>query len=529
MTLPLPTSSSAQPSGRSLPLWLRYFVIALLVIGIFFRFLNLDRKLYWYDEIYTSLGIAGYSRTELIREVVTGEVIDAAFLQRYQHLTPERDWGDTWHALKSIPEMPPLYFLLTRLWVQIWGNSIAHIRSLSAVFGVLALPCLAWFCWELFRSAAVTWVGVGLMAIAPFHILYAQEARPYSLWTVTILLSSAALLWSIRATQRHRWVVYGLTVALGFYTQLLFALVALAHGCYVAIIERVIQKRSLNATVWSYLMATLGGLLAFTPWIIVLIDKAERMNSRADSLKKAGSIVLLLQAWGDNIGRSLVGFGFTPINIILSVGVIYLLHFLYHRVPKRSALLLLLLIGIPFLSFAIPDIFLGGRGSARTRYLIPCYLGLQITLAYLLTTQILWGKALMQKISRAVLIALTVIWIAVAVVSSQSYLWWNKSFTKSDYVPIVVSLINQAEKPLVISDGNEIEVLVLSYNLAPKVKLQLVDNPTQLRIPQGFDSLFLLNPSKKLRRTLNRRGYTSEVLYRDPLRHVAHLWLLQKH
>lgn len=39
---------------------------------------------------------------------------------------------------------------------------------------------------------------MALIAVSPFHVLYAQEAREYSLWTVTILLSSAALLRAMR-------------------------------------------------------------------------------------------------------------------------------------------------------------------------------------------------------------------------------------------------------------------------------------------------------------------------------------------
>jgi uncharacterized membrane protein len=38
---------------------LRFLVITLLVLGIFFRFVNIDRKIYWGDEVFTSLRISG--------------------------------------------------------------------------------------------------------------------------------------------------------------------------------------------------------------------------------------------------------------------------------------------------------------------------------------------------------------------------------------------------------------------------------------------------------------------------------------
>jgi uncharacterized membrane protein len=34
---------------RSLPVWFRYLIVLLLVLGIFFRFYNLDKKVYWVD------------------------------------------------------------------------------------------------------------------------------------------------------------------------------------------------------------------------------------------------------------------------------------------------------------------------------------------------------------------------------------------------------------------------------------------------------------------------------------------------
>ncbi len=37
----------------------RFLIIIVLVIGIFFRFTNLDQKVYWYDEVSTSLTIVG--------------------------------------------------------------------------------------------------------------------------------------------------------------------------------------------------------------------------------------------------------------------------------------------------------------------------------------------------------------------------------------------------------------------------------------------------------------------------------------
>jgi uncharacterized membrane protein len=57
---------------------LRFLIIVLLVLGVFFRFLNLDRKVYWDDETITSLRVSGYTIEEMSQQVFDGSVIGSA-------------------------------------------------------------------------------------------------------------------------------------------------------------------------------------------------------------------------------------------------------------------------------------------------------------------------------------------------------------------------------------------------------------------------------------------------------------------
>jgi uncharacterized membrane protein len=47
----------------------RFLIVIVLVIGIFFRFANLDKKLYWYDEVFNSIHSAGYSKQDVVEQV----------------------------------------------------------------------------------------------------------------------------------------------------------------------------------------------------------------------------------------------------------------------------------------------------------------------------------------------------------------------------------------------------------------------------------------------------------------------------
>ncbi len=120
-----------------------------------------------------------------------------------------------------------------RFWLQWFGDSVSARRSLSVFSSLLVFPSLYWLCWELFTSVPVGWVALALIAVSPLHILYAQEAREYSLWTFTTVLSSAVLLHAMRVQTKLSWGMYAVTVILGLYTFSFSAFMIFGHGIYV--------------------------------------------------------------------------------------------------------------------------------------------------------------------------------------------------------------------------------------------------------------------------------------------------------
>ncbi len=69
---------------------LRVLLILVLVVGVFFRFVNLDRKVYWHDEAYTSLRISGYTSEEVNHQVFNGQLISIKDLYKYQRPNSEK-------------------------------------------------------------------------------------------------------------------------------------------------------------------------------------------------------------------------------------------------------------------------------------------------------------------------------------------------------------------------------------------------------------------------------------------------------
>jgi len=59
------------PVQKSQILSWRSLAIVMLILGTVFRFINLDQKLYWHDEVYTSLRVTAHSEQELIIATLT--------------------------------------------------------------------------------------------------------------------------------------------------------------------------------------------------------------------------------------------------------------------------------------------------------------------------------------------------------------------------------------------------------------------------------------------------------------------------
>jgi len=498
---------------------LRFLIIILLVMGIFFRFVNLDRKIYWGDEVATSLRISGYTKVEMNQQLWNGRVVSVEDLHKYQYPNPEKSAVGTIKGLAlEDPQHVPLYYVMNRFWVQWFGNSVAATRSFSALISLLTFPCIYWLCQELFESPLIGWISVALVTISPFHVLYAQEARPYSLWIVMILLSSTTLLRAIRIQTKASWGIYAATVVLGLYTQLFFALVAIGHGIYVAVTERFRLSRTLT----SYMLASLASLLAFSPWILVIISNPPTESS-TNWTKTKSTLLSSSTRWAGIVSRAFLDIGvgpddplkrlipLVPFILILLALIIYSLYFLYRQTHKRVWLFILSLIGVTGIAFIVPD-FILGRRYGTTRFITPCILGIQLSIAYLFATQASFFSISKrrQKLWQIVAVMLVSGGVLSCAISSQAKIWWNKAPDENKYYHQIADIVNQTTQPLLIKDGDLITLQTLSYLLDPKVQFQLLKESEIAKIPDGFSDVFLFQPSESLRSGLGR-AYNSQI------------------
>ncbi len=510
----------------------RFLLITVLVIGIIFRFANLDNKVFWFDENATIFKISGYTTEEWdsVKNKLNGQIISIEDFSNSYSPNPESNVTDTIKLLAlQDSKHTPLYFVMLRLWVDWFGNSATVMRSLSALISLLIFPCLYWLCLELFQSPLVGWIAVALIAVSPFHVLYAQEARPYSLLAETILLSSGALLRAIRQKTKLSWGLYIVSWSLSIYTHTLSLLVFIAHGIYVLATYGIRQSKVFT----TYLIATLVGLLTFTPWLLFILTNYDQVSESIEWQNTIRPFSSLVKNWMIYLSRIFLDYNpiadtksssfQNPLSIsvrwIILILVGYSIYFICRHSPRRIWLFIVTLIGIPALALAIPDIVFGGFRSCVPRYLIASYLGIHLAVAYLLGTKIasstssIWRQKLWQVVT-VVLISGGVFSCAII---SPAETWWNKYIY--DEIPIsqISRVINQGSYPLLLFESqSRDETIYITPLLKSKVRLLQLGESDNIIIPNDFSDIFLLNPSEELQDRLQKeQKFKIEPIYQN--------------
>jgi len=223
--------------------------------------------------------------------------------------------GDLLSFLHYHESHPPLYYLLTRGWLNITGGSDSAALLLPVTLGAAIVPTLYAVGVRPFgRSAALT--AAGLAAFSAMLLSAARQARPYSLLPLLALLS-IGLLWRalydtrIIATgvRRRVWGAYALTMIALLYTHHLGWIVLIAEGIVVsaALVRFPVLRR-----LWGEWLATLAViLLAYLPWLPALIYQLQHAGHGPPQAPEPPLVFLrllsdLLLPLPNGLGRSVV-------------------------------------------------------------------------------------------------------------------------------------------------------------------------------------------------------------------------------
>lgn len=211
---------------------------------------------------------------------------------------------------------PPLYYLLLHAWISALGTSDLAVRALSAVASLAALP-VVWAGGRRLGGPRVAAAALLLLAVNPFAVRYATEARMYAL---VQLLAAAGLLAVLRALERPvpaRLLPVGLcagALALTHYWSLFLlaatgvALLALsAHGAHRASALRVLG-------------ALAGGLALLLPWLPSFVFQVRRTGAPWSQPPHVVDLWYALVAWsGGGTGPAVVLTLLTAALLVLAL------------------------------------------------------------------------------------------------------------------------------------------------------------------------------------------------------------------
>lgn len=300
-------------------------LLIVILLGFGLRVYRLDAHSLWWDEMATAVQ-ANMTLAQLIESLLVDRV----------------------HT--------PLYFLVMHIWGSI-GSSTFILRYLSVITGVLSVP-LIYVTGKRLNGYHVGLTAAFLLAIAPFHIWFSQEARMYSLLALNALAANYFLLRLLHREKWHDWIAYALTLTFTLLTHFLGVLILIAHYTFLSLHYRHNPGRFKR---W-FMFASIAGAL-YLAWFLTIFLISTFEQAAIGWIAPANWYEPLLTLFSFSIGPGIDPTSFWP-YVAFSVYLIGLLavYWLVGRnkqLPTNKLLSLRLLwswLGIPLLLLTIVSI-----------------------------------------------------------------------------------------------------------------------------------------------------------------------------
>ncbi|AFZ37597.1 hypothetical protein Sta7437_4120 [Stanieria cyanosphaera PCC 7437] len=284
-----------------MPKLLKYFpwewlLLSAVSVAVILRIINLESREFWYDEVLSLLLVTGQKK---LYQNPSDVPILLANYKSLLSLPIENSFGDVLQTgeklLKGLvaEPHPPLFYLGQHLWLRLFGNSVAAMRSLPVVYSIGAISCSYGLGRHLLGHRGGLLLAA-LLGLNPFYLFHSLNVRMYCSLVFWTVLSGWAILETIKAVttsqQTKKVVIWSLilvfSVTAGFMTFYYFLFWVASLGVLVLLLDR---KRWLY---YGFLLST--GILITTPWL--LWGTRQQLNN-ADLNRFAASGGLLATTW----------------------------------------------------------------------------------------------------------------------------------------------------------------------------------------------------------------------------------------
>lgn len=205
-------------------------------------------------------------------------------------------WGGT---ILAEANHPPAWWIVTRLWIQAFGDTEASLRAPAAILGVASIY-LAWLLARRLLDPAhrprrggfdatpddgtgrrqALWVA-GFVAASTYFTEYAQEARMYAALIAEGLgLTLLYLRWLDRA-DRLSLVAYALLAAVALHTQYFAIWILVGHGAHALWLAWRTRRSDAPVRVAPFVLSNVAAGLLFVPWLVHMLRHYEGISTGA--------------------------------------------------------------------------------------------------------------------------------------------------------------------------------------------------------------------------------------------------------
>ncbi|MBI2939213.1 MAG: glycosyltransferase family 39 protein [Chloroflexi bacterium] len=366
---------------------------------------------------------------------------------------------------------PPLYFILLHLAIALTGMSEFAIRFPSVLAGTLLVPLVDRLARAVdARHGPLAGLIAGwLVALSPFAVRYAQEARMYTLLAALAATSCLLFVRALRGEARLG-VGYAAVTSLALYTHLYTALLITAQAAGLAVWLATARKRPLAIGVQWALCQGLAVLL-FLPWL-----EPTWRRVVADATYWPGTLGLGTFVWLTAV--TLTGSEWLPghlVGIALALSAATaILGILTMRGPtRRVGLILALLVVVPVVALYL---LTSQRPKFHPRYLIEVQPALVVAMGAGLAVLLAGGCSPLRAIGRALGLAGLTALTALAVVGL-SRLYFDPALARDDFRSVVAYVEEYAEP----GDG----ILAVGGHAQPAVSYYLRRDLPVYGLPPG--------------------------------------------
>jgi len=245
-------------------------ILFILFTGLILRLISLNQSL-WLDEATTSNVASKLSFGEIFSKFLPGD----------------------FH--------PPLYYLLMKIWVSIFGNSEIALRIPSVIFG-LATIYITYIIGKKLVNKNSGLIAAALLATSGLAIYYSQEARMYSLAAFLISFLVFSLVKTIKEDRVGDWVTFSILLALIFLTDYVAILIIPAFWIYA-----IFSKQKIS---WlkKFVMSHIILVATIALWLPILLKQ----------LKSGFLVGTTSPLWYQILGQiSLKNLGLIPVKFMI--------------------------------------------------------------------------------------------------------------------------------------------------------------------------------------------------------------------